>query len=127
MTISWALLEQYAKGRARMPAGWQLEYEFRPSLVWYPSIHDVHAFWEANNPGKTGFWRLESEEQEKWKEKYLQAKYRRFTGRKHWECAWQRFTLADINGKKIILQMNSQGHVDELKEVEVTQRILVRA
>lgn len=127
MNISWALLESYAKGRARMPAGWKLEYEFRPSLVWYPDIHRVHAFWQSQNPDKRGFWNLEPEERKEWEYKYLEAKYKVFTGRKHWDCAWQRFTLTDINGKKIILQMNSQGHVDQLKEVQVTQTILVKA
>ncbi len=117
------------RGPWRPPAGWTIEYEFRPSLIWYPSIHNVHAFWKRENPDKEPrlFWWLKTEEQKEWERQYLQAMYRRYTGRKHWECAWQRFTVTDINGKKIVLQMDNQGRVVQLKEVEITQKVWVAA
>ena len=129
MNISWGVLENWARGRGKPPTGCKLEYEFRPSLMWFPSIHSVHEYWKAMNPTleERKFWHLESEEQKEWERKYLQAKYRQFKGRRHWECSWQRFRLTDPKGETLILQMNSQGHVDQLKEVDVTQRVLVKA
>lgn len=129
MTLSWAALEQMAKGRRHIPAGFKLEYEFRPSLSWYPNIHQVHAYWKKKNADKAEgeFWHLEPGQQLDWQRQYLDAKYRVFRGRSHFDCAWQRFTLTDIHGKQFILQMDSKGHVDQLKEVEVTQKILVKA
>ncbi len=121
MNISWASLENMARGRAKVPLGCTLEYEFRPSLSWYPSNHDVHEFWKRENPDKhpVDFWHLEKSERQKWHDEYLQTKYRRFTHRPHWACAWQRFTLtSNNNGNVLILQMNSQGHVDELRPVQ---------
>ena len=123
MNISWGMLDQWARGKRKMPAGWTLEYEFRPSLMWYPNLHAVHAYWKWQNPDKQEglFWHLEKEQRDKVEQAYLQSKYRHFTGRAHGDCSWQRFTLTDINGKQIILQMDSSGHVNELKAVSRTE------
>jgi hypothetical protein len=128
MNITWGLLTNWMTGPWHLPAGWKLEYEFRPSLRWYPDIHQVHGYWIQKNPDKQHgeFWHLEKEEQKNWEDQYLQGRYRQYRGRKHWECSWQRFTLTDINGKQIILQMDNQGHVDEVKYVEQTVRVLVK-
>jgi hypothetical protein len=119
MNISWALLENMAKGRCKIPRGCTLDYEFRPSLMWFPDIHAVHEFWKAKNPDKEpgSYWGLDSDVRNKVEREYLESQYKRFTGRRHYDCAWQRFTLTDCNGKSIILQMNSQGHVDQLQKV----------
>lgn len=130
MNISWAALEQMAKGRRPIPCGCTLEYEFRPSLIWYPDIYRVHDFWKYYNPNESkSFWHLEPEERKEWEYKYLQAKYKVFKVRRYWDCAWQRFTLTSHNpcGKTLILQMDSQGRVTQLKEVEITQKVLVTA
>lgn len=119
MNISWNLLEQWAKGRGRIPAGCTLEYEFRPSLSWYPNIHTVHAFWIKQNPDKEErlFWHLDGAEQKAVEREYLQSKYKQYTRRAAIDCSWQRFTLTNPQGKKIILQMDRNQHVVELKEV----------
>ena len=119
MKISWALLEQWARGRGKIPAGCTLEYEFRPSLSWYPNIHTVHAYWITQNPDKEQrmFWHLESSEQKDVEREYLQSKYKQYTKRALCDCSWQRFTLTNMDGKQIILQMDRQGHVIELKQV----------
>lgn len=126
MNISWGVLENMARGRAKIPLGCKLEYEFRPSLSWYPDIHTVHEFWKRSNPDKhpVDFWHLDKREQFKWQDEYLQAKYRQFKGRPARDCAWQRFTLTNPKGEQLILQMDSAGHVSQIGKVKVHQTIL---
>lgn len=122
MTINWNVLEAYAEGRAKLPVGFTLEYEFRPSLNWYPSIHSVHEYWKLNNRDKDErlFWYLDKEEQREWEEKYLLGKYKVFGKRQYFRCLWQRFTLTDINGKSITLMMNNEGRVYQVEKVKKT-------
>lgn len=129
MNLSWAALEMMARGRRPIPLGCTLKYEFRPSLFWYPDIHVVHEFWKRENPDKhpVDFWHLDKREQADAQDRYLQAKYRQFKSRAMRDCAWQRFTLTNPSGEELILQMNSQGHVDQLKRAQVMVETLVLA
>lgn len=129
MTFSWATLELFINQPRRLPVGCTLEYEFRPSLYWYVDIHSAHAFWKKYNPGtpEGEFWRYDSEVREEWAEKYRQAKYKVYKKRRLIDCAWQRFTLTNRAGQQLILQMDRNGHVTELKLVERTIRTLVAA
>ena len=103
-----------------MPFGWSLEYEFRPSLPWHADVHEACRYWHSLHPEqhKTGFWYLSHEEQLEWGEKLLQEKYKEFTNRPHMCCLWQRFTLTDINGKTLVLQMDNQGSVKQIQKVK---------
>jgi tRNA(Leu) C34 or U34 (ribose-2'-O)-methylase TrmL len=122
MTINWNILEQWAMGQRPLPAGFTLEYEFRPSLRWFPSIHSVHDYWKRFNQDKEGrlFWYLEKSEQQEWEKKYLLEKYKIFGKRQYFRCLWQRFTLTDINGKSITLMMNNKGRVYQVEKVKKT-------
>jgi len=126
MTISWAALEQMAKGRRPIPLGCTLEYEFRPSLRWIPDIHRVHAFWQANSPNEGCFRHLSKAEQNEWEEKYLQAKYREYKGRAAIDCAWQQFTLTSKE-QKLILRMDRHQRVTQMRDAQVTVNVLVPA
>lgn len=121
MNISWAVLESYAKGRRKLPLGWKLQYEFRPSLSWIIDIHVVHSYWKhVTKPVDSGaFWSFDKDVMREWEDKYLQMKYRQFTGRRDSDCFWQRFTLT-ANGKSIILHMDNQGRVNEIRPIKKT-------
>ncbi len=127
MNVTWNTCVNWMRGPWKLPAGWTLEYYFLPSSYWYIDIHRVHEFWKAHNEDKhpVDFWHLEKKEQDQWRDKLVEAKRRRFNpARKHFECCWQRFTLRDINGKELILQMDSKGHVAQIQRVKDHQAIL---
>lgn len=132
MNISWGALEMMALGRRPIPPGCTLDYEFRPSLYWYPDIHAAHAVWKAAHPKRPEgeYWHLDAKEHRVWEDKWREAKYKVFKKRHHQDCCWQRFTLTSHNnGNQIILQMDSRGYVSQLREVEqtVTMKVLVAA
>ena len=127
MNISWAALEQMANGRRPIPMGCTLEYEFRPSLRWYPDIHRVHAYWQANSACEGSFWHLSKAEQNEWEKKYLQAKYKTYTRRSPTDCSWQRFTLINPSGEKLILQLDRNQRVMQMKESQVVVDVLIPA
>ena len=127
MNITWAALEQMAKGRRPIPLGCTLDYEFRPSLHWYPNIHTVHEFWKRHNPEDTRcFWHLDREERDKAEHFYLQVQYHQYKRRAMCDCSWQRFTLTSDNGNTITLQMDRNGHVDEIRPVQVSLTVFAK-
>lgn len=120
MTITWNLLTNWMLGRSKMPVGWSLAYEFRPSIPWHVDDHEVCRYWYSLHPElhKTDFWVLSKKEQSEWGKKFLQEKYKTFTNRPHFQCLWQRFTVTDIDGKTLALQMDNQGTVKRVEKVK---------
>lgn len=120
MTINWNLLTSWMLGKSKMPLGFCLSYEFRPSIPWHADVHEACRHWHSLHPEqhRTDFWHLSREEQEEWGEKLLREKYKTFMYRSPLHCCWQRFTLTSGDGKTIVLQMDSQGSVKQVQKVK---------
>ena len=113
MSISWCKLVNWMTGPWKLPVGFSLEYDSLPR--------------GGNYVDKTcipDWWKLSAEELDKAQQEIIRARNTRFNkavANYPGNFCWQRFTLTDINGKEFILQMDSQGRVQQLKRVEVTQ------
>lgn len=119
MTLSWSALTVMME-KGGLPFGYALSYEFRPSIPYHIEGYDVDPKYYELTKGE--YWRkrdvILAEKHTKWN-------YQRSLNPSNFQ--WQRFTLTDVIDEKttLILQMNSQGHVDQLKEELVTESRLV--
>ncbi len=118
--ITWAKIVFWLKYPHLKPFGLVISYEFRPSTSYYIGQYDVHP----------EYYKLTPKEYDKAKERALHRLHTNIDKAQTTNPAlffWQQFKITNASGETIILQMNREGRVIQLKEIEVMQKFLVAA